>query len=250
MTRLLHLISSTAAVSARSSMFFASRGTIVVALFLTPMLDVAFAVLMGASVNSPNLILTSYRGALVTAALITCTALCMEFVVDREQGMLNEILSRRVPNIGYWIGLSLPAAAVGIITGGVTIVAIFVVDAARSAELMLHCMALLPMVIIGGVGLGVLCAGVGLFSQDPYMALNFVTPVIPITSGVVVPLSYYPKYLAAIFSGLPISTAINDMYAVNRAWGATFALEAGKSMFCMILGLLAVTYIARRQRVK
>lgn len=82
------------------------------------------------------------------------------------------------------------------------------------------------------------------------MTLNFVTPIIPITSGVVVPLSYYPKYLAAIFSWLPISTTIDDMYAVNRAWEATLALEAGKSMFCMILGLLAVMYIARRQRVK
>ncbi|OZG48973.1 ABC-2 type transporter [Bombiscardovia coagulans] len=232
---------STANVSRQSSMLFADVKTVLVSVIVTPVLDIIFSVLLGASLASPNLIRIAYAGTIISIAMTTCTAMCTTVSFDKDQGIIQDVLSRRVFDGAYWIGISIPAAFAGLSTGIVSILGILLVDPIHDIQTFHRITALFPSGIAAGILLGVFVAGLGLPLKDSYAALNTITPLIPITAGVVVPLRFYPDWIHPLLNVLPLSTSVEAIQNTN-SWYIVLLREVCIGVAFAGVGILASRY--------
>ena len=69
----------------------------------------------------------------------------------------------------------------------------------------------MPVAVLGGVCLGIFAAGLGLYLSDPYTGSNFLSIILPVSAGVIVPVSTYPAWLAWVCSWVPGSRLVQAL---------------------------------------
>lgn len=202
LSRFFHLL----ALQFHSSTMFANIGTVLVSFLVTPMLDIAFSVLMGASLSAPDLVRIGYGSCLVGAAIGVCTTMAASVANDKDQEILQDVLLRRKIDMAYWLGVAVRGVLMAFVTGIIASSGIFLIDATQDWESLLRTLALLPMALVSGALLGIGVSGLGLPLKDSFMPLNTAVPLLPIIAGVVVPLRYYPLWAQHIVVLLPMSS--------------------------------------------
>ena len=185
---------------------FANTGTVVVSFFVTPILDIVYSVLMGASLAAPDLVRIGYSGCLIGAAISVCTTMAASVANDKDQDILQEVMLRRKIDTAYWLGVSIPGSLMALVTGIIASLGVFIIDSTKDVELLLRTLTVLPLALCSGVLVGVGISGIGLPLKDSFMPLNTVVPLLPIIAGVIVPFRYYPLWAQRVVQLLPMSS--------------------------------------------
>ena len=111
----------------------------------------------------------------------------------------------------------------------------------------------MPVAVLGGVCLGIFAAGLGLYLSDPYTGSNFLSIILPVSAGVIVPVSTYPAWLAWVCSWVPGSRLVQALDTSGDIAGGTapglFALLAADTALAILYAAagLGLTLLAARR---
>ena len=159
---------------------------------------------------------------------------------------------------GYWLGAAAVPALLASVTGlsNVGIVWLLSLTAPSTGAgsgLLLGAIALMPVAVLGGVCLGIFAAGLGLYLSDPYTGSNFLSIILPVSAGVIVPVSTYPAWLAWLCSWVPGSRLVQALDTsggiVSGAAPDLFALLAVDTVLAGLYAAagLGLTLLAARR---
>ena len=202
---------STASIGWSSSITFATLGTAVTTLILVPGLNVLFTVLLGADLAANDTVRIGCASALIATLSSVAAGIVARVATDRWIGVFEYVCTARPVDAGYWLGAAAVPALLASVTGlsNVGIVWLLSLTAPSTGAgsgLLLGALALMPVAVLGGVCLGIFAAGLGLYLSDPYTGSNVLSIVLPVSAGVIVPVSTYPAWLAWVWfvgSGVP-----------------------------------------------
>lgn len=201
-----------------------NASTALTSLVAVPLLEVLLIVAVSASLGGDDLVRTAYAAIILAYGLSIVTGTVGQVTRDRQIGVLQEALMSRFFYLPYWLGKVTVPAVLGAAVAVASSLAVLLVDPDRSAQAFVGAVALLPVVTVGAslAAVGVATLSVG--ASDPYLVANVAQGVLPLTAGVVVPLSSYPAVLAHAASALPFTAAVEAMRVLQN--GGDTALVA------------------------
>ncbi|MCI1219407.1 MAG: ABC transporter permease [Bifidobacterium sp.] len=198
-------IASVARISFASSTAFATLGTALTTLVITPLFSVLYDIVFGQDLRAPDYTRIGYAAALVALCLSVEAGITSKAVTDRNLGVFEEIHMRRSVDTAYWVGSSIIPLLLSTLTAAVTIAGVFAFSAGHDPHMVIKVIMLCPATMLMGMLLGVCCAGVGVSLPDPYLADTILDAILPLSAGVIVPTTLYPDWLRALFHLLPMT---------------------------------------------
>ena len=151
-------------------------------------------------------------------------------------------------------GLGLLASVTGLSNVGIVwLLSLTAPSTGAVSGLLLGALELMPVAVLGGVCLGIFAAGLGLYLSDPYTGSNFLAIILPVSAGVIVPVSTYPAWLAWLCSWVPGSRLVQALDASGGIASSTtpdiFLLLAADTALGMLYAAigLGLTYLAARR---
>ena len=249
---------STASIGWSSSITFATLGTAITTLVLVPGLNVLFTVLLGADLAANDTVRIGCATALIATLSSVAAGIVARVATDRWIGVFEYVCTARAVDAGYWLGAAAVPALLASVTGlsNVGIVWLLSLTApptGAGSGLLLGAIALMPVAVLGGVCLGIFAAGLGLYLSDPYTGSNVLSIILPVSAGVIVPVSTYPAWLAWVCSWVPGSRLVQALDASSGiASGAApdlFALLAADTALAVLYAAvgLGLTFLAARR---
>lgn len=230
----MRFIFDTARVAARSTGTFANIRTFIVGVFVIPLLGVAFNVLLGHGIGAPDVRAIALASLSIGVLGIAASTFVAIVVHDRTLGIIDEVFFRPGHSWKYLIGIAIPAFGTALLTGCV----LFLLVGG------FHPLAMLRLVLpaaLCGICFGVAAAGVGLAKGNPYFLLNWVIAFLPLTTGAVVPLSYYPE----VMRYLPLSAVVQSWRENTPLSLVDATYNAGFFILIAVLGFFATKrYVA------
>lgn len=196
-------------LSCRSSAMFANRKTLFVSLFAAPIFEVCTSYFLGRVLDSPSPTNIALRGLLLSILLMTATFIVAAFAHDRETGVLAQVISHRPLDSQYLTGVILAAVAISTASGIINLGCLALIFPVWSA--IISVVDIFPLVLLTGTAFGILCAIAVLVLQDPYAALNFLIPFLPLAVGVLVPLSEYPRTIERFLRFVPPASSLKSI---------------------------------------
>lgn len=227
--------------------------TAVTSLVAVPLLEVVLLVAISASLGGDELVVVAYAAILLAFGLTIISGTVGQVTRDRNIGVVYDTLSHRFFWPPYWLSKVVVAAVLGLVVAVVSCAVVFAIDAEHDVRQLVGALAMLPVVAVvasvAAIGIATLSVGF----RDPYLLANIARGVLPITAGVVVPLSDYPELLAGIARLLPLSGTIEAMRAIALAqpWPSIGMLIARDGVVCgawFLVGLLASGMVVRALR--
>ena len=172
--------------------------------------------------------------------------------------VLEYVCTARAVDAGYWLGAAAVPALLASVTGLSNVGIVWLLSLTAPATgtdsgLLLGAIALMPVAMLGGVCLGIFAAGLGLYLSDPYMGSNFLSIILPVSAGVIVPVSTYPAWLAWVCSWVPGSRLVQALDASGGIANSTapdlFALLAADTALALLYAAigLGLTFLAARR---
>lgn len=249
----LYRLASTAKVGWSSSITFATVGTALSTLVIVPGLSVLFNVLLGRDLSAPDPVRIACASALASVVLGVAAGVVARAATDRWLGVFEQVCTARRFDAAYWLGVSAVPALLTLITGVTNLgVAAAYAGVGSSFEgalpLLARSVALLPLALVAGVCLGVFAAGLGLYLSDPYLGVTILGALLPISAGVIVPVSAYPAWLAALCALIPGGRTVALVGGSPEAAGSTVLTEVLVCVLWALAGLTLVHAAARRIR--
>ena len=254
----VHRALSTASIGWSSSITFATLGTAITTLVLVPGLNVLFTVLLGADLAANDTVRIGCATALIATLSSVAAGIVARVATDRWIGVFEYVCTTRAVDAGYWLGAAAVPALLASVTGlsNVGIVWILSLTApstGATSGLLLGAIALMPVAVLGGVCLGIFAAGLGLYLSDPYTGSNFLSIILPVSAGVIVPVSTYPAWLAWVCSWVPGSRLVQALDTSGGIAGGAapdlFALLAADTALAGLYAAagLGLTLLAARR---
>lgn len=248
---------STASIGWSSSITFATLGTAITTLVLVPGLNVLFTVLLGADLAANDTVRIGCATALIATLSSVAAGIVARVATDRWIGVFEYVCTARPVDAGYWLGAAAVPALLASVTGlsNVGIVWLLSLTSPSGADsgLLLGAIALMPAAILGGVCLGIFAAGLGLYLSDPYTGSNVLSIVLPVSAGVIVPVSTYPAWFAWLCSWVPGSRLVQALDTSGGIASSTapnlFALLATDAALAVLYAVvgLGLTFLAARR---
>ena len=249
---------STASIGWSSSITFATLGTAITTLVLVPGLNVLFTVLLGADLAANDTVRIGCATALIATLSSVAAGIVARVATDRWIGVFEYVCTARPVDAGYWLGAAAVPALLASVTGlsnvGIVWLLSFTAPSTGAVSgLLLGALALMPVAVLGGVCLGIFAASLGLYLSDPYTGSNFLAVILPVSAGVIVPVSTYPAWLAWVCSWVPGSRLVQALDTSGGTASSTtpdlFALLAADTALGMIYAAigLGLTYLAARR---
>ena len=248
---------STASIGWSSSITFATLGTAITTLVLVPGLNVLFTVLLGADIDANDTVLIGCASALIATLSSVAAGIVARVATDRWIGVFEYVCTARPVDAGYWLGAAAVPALLASVTGlsnvGIVWLLSLTSPSGAGSGLLLGAIALMPVAILGGVCLGIFAAGLGLYLSDPYTGSNVLSIVLPVSAGVIVPVSTYPAWLAWVCSWVPGSRLVQALDTSGSITSSTapdlFALLATDAALAVLYAAvgLGLTFLAARR---
>lgn len=240
-------------ISRVSTPDLANVATAITSLVAVPLLEVLLLVAVSASLGGNDLIVVAYSAILVAFGLTAVTGTVGQITRDRHAGVLQDILTIRPFYAPYWLGKTAIPAGLGLVVAFASCAAVFGIDSSHDVRSLLSALAMLPVVAIFAslCAIGVATLSVGF--KDPYLVSNIIQGIVPITAGVVVPLSSYPGLLASVAHVFPFTGAVEAMraLALEQPWpeaAASIAREGGVCGLWLVVGVLASRFVLKALR--
>ena len=251
---------STASIGWSSSITFATLGTAITTLVLVPGLNVLFTVLLGADLAANDTVRIGCASALIATLSSVAAGIVARVATDRWIGVFEYVCTARPVDAGYWLGAAAVPALLASVTGLSNVGIVWLLSLTEPSTgagsgLLLGAIALMPAAVLGGVCLGIFAAGLGLYLSDPYTGSNVLSIILPVSAGVIVPVSTYPAWLAWVCSWVPGSRLVQALDASGSIASSTtpnlFALLAADTALAVLyaaIGLGLTLLAARRIR--
>ena len=249
---------STASIGWSSSITFATLGTAITTLVLVPGLNVLFTVLLGADLAANDTVRIGCATALIATLSSVAAGIVARVATDRWIGVFEYVCTARAVDAGYWLGAAAVPALLASVTGLSNVGIVWLLSltssaAGASSGLLVGTILLMPVAILGGVCLGIFAAGLGLYLSDPYTGSNVLSIVLPVSAGVIVPVSTYPTWLAWVCSWVPGSRLVQALDTSGSIASSTtpnlFALLAADTALAVLYAAigLGLTFLAARR---
>lgn len=227
------------AISRASSTIFATLGTALVSLLVIPVLEIVYSLLFGADLHSTQLLRTAYVATCVSFTSAICSGMVSRVATDRHLGVFQEVHSWRRFDAAYWLAAALVPVIFATTTAviallGVRLVAWGQVGHPDLASLL----GLFGLSLVCGVLLGVGAGGIGVDLSDPYAGANTVTALLPIFTGVIVPVKYYPAWLVWFSYVTPLARCFNQPALVLNPAAALMDLVVAAAWALVGVGLV------------
>lgn len=249
-TDFTHRLAAVVRISFISSTAFATLGTAVVTLAITPLFGVLYDVLFGRDMLAPDYTRIGYAAALVSLCLSVEAGIVSKAATDRDLGIFEEIHLRRSVDVAYWLGAAVMPLLLSTVTAAVTIGGVFACSPGHDVAILLRVVTLCPPAMVIGTLMGVCCAGVGVSLPDPYLGDTILDAILPLTAGVIVPTTLYPQWLREVFRVVPMTGTLMSLTTGGAGTsGATGVVE--DLLFAVLwagVGLLFVHVAVRRLR--
>ena len=240
-------------ISRVSTPDLANTATALTSLVAVPLLEVLLLVAVSASLGGDDLVVVAYSAILVAFGLTVVTGTVGQITRDRHAGVLQDILTLRPFYAPYWLGKTTIPAVLGVAVAFASCVAVFGIDTSHDPRSLASALVMLPVVALFAsfCAVGVATLSVGL--KDPYLLSNVIQGVVPITAGIVVPLSSYPTLLASVAHVFPFTGAVEAMRALALEQplsevAASIAREGGICGAWLLVGALASKFVLRALR--
>lgn len=228
-----------------------NKGTAVTSLLLIPVAEVLLIVAVANTYGVADTFRTAYAVVLLGFGTTVVGGIVGQSVRDRQTGALLELLSHRLFYVPYWVSKAAVPVVLGLPVAIGVSVAVLALSGGNSAGLFVRTLLVLPVVAVSASLVGAGVATLSLIWEDPYLVGNLLHAILPITAGVVVPLSSYPAWLAALAQPLPFTAAI-QLLTVPHLWDATSLLlgvrECVAAGIFIVLGALATRVVTARMR--
>ncbi|MBS0958773.1 ABC transporter permease [Leuconostoc pseudomesenteroides] len=183
--------------------YFRNWRTFVVSFVITPVLEILMIGLLRAQFSSIAAIKSVVAISLMTAVGTLLGSLSALFVNDQVRGVALEMAVVSPYSIKYWT--SKFTAALIVALGQVIITLFLVTIVTRDTSWISRAALVLPLLLIYGEIIAFVAIIISWQHDDPYLAANILGTVIILLSGVIVPVSLYPKWLAFLTQCLPFS---------------------------------------------
>lgn len=243
---------STGAAGRASSIEFATVGTALTTLIALPLLSIAFTVVLANDLSAPDIVRVGYASALVALAVSVANGVVGRVVADRNLGVFQEVHSRRRVDFAYWLGTAFTPIVLSVVTAFFSVTGLMIVLGGLDRSAFLGFMGASVVAVFVGVCIGILAAGVGASLPDPYLPAAIMVAVLPITSGVIVPISLYPGAFRSFCMLMPLSGTV-EAFTVwldggTIAWGLLLRDTAVAIVWAMVGALSVAVAMARIRR--
>jgi ABC-2 type transport system permease protein len=241
-------------IAAAASGLFINIGTAVTSLILAPIIGSLFLVGLAASVASPDLRSVAYAGVIVTAASGTIASISAMMGSDRRIGVVEEVFTLALFSPVFWVGKVVVAIVASGAVAFVSGLGVFLLDPLRSASALASFLVALPAALVVGAVVGCSIAVVSVTLQDPYLIANVIALVLPLSAGVMAPLSTYPDGLALLSRLLPLTGTVElfRSSAVGRLgdsdWQAALVGELAVATAWILLAVGVRGWVVARLR--
>lgn len=224
---------------------FDSLRTIIVNYFVLPIISLVMFLLI--AYNSTQDYRRILLGTIITAGISTGIGIISASTVyDQNIGMIDEILSILPTFKNYW----LPKFVIADITLLIETTILNTIGLASFHQLKMmpkFLISLIFVVIITNL-FGYFCSIAGIKRNNPYWLTNFITAILVLVSGIIIPVNSYPTWLKIIADIFPISNLLDwiiDLNYLNMA----LLLFSGKIILWLIVCII-LTKLAKQLRLK
>lgn len=243
-----HRLASGVRVSWASSPSFATVGTVLSTLLVLPLLDILFDVLLGADLSAPNLVRTGYAAALAALTTSVAGGVVGQVVADRNRGVFQEVHMRRRVDAAYWLSLGVVPTLLATTTGAAAIGAVHLLSPVHDAGMLGRVLVLAPVAVTCGLLMGVAAGGIGVDAPDPYLGLTIVSALLPLLTGVIVPLTLCPGWVRSASRLVPMSGALAALDAPSAEVPDLVGCDVLVGALWAVIGLAAARRAVIRLR--
>jgi len=204
-----------------SNSAFASFGTVMTSLVITPLLKALLLISFLTAAEVPSgveLRDAAYGSILISFGLAIMNGAVAEGAKDRQIGVIQEVVGHTLWNPVFWTGKILVPMLLGIPPATLSALAVYLGLGAGDVGQLWRVLWLIPISALVGslIGIAATISSFGL--ADPYLISNIANTGLLITAGVVLPLSLYPGWLAALAQLLPFTAAIEAVRTAGPMW--------------------------------
>ena len=160
---------------------------------------------------------TAYAGIVVAFGLAVLAGAVGQVTMDRRLGVLQDVLSHGMWNPAYWMSKVAVPALLGIGPAVASAAVVFWLDGSGDSQMLVRVLVAIGLAAVTGSLVGVAASVASLVLSDPYVISNIAHAVLLITSGVVLPLSLYPGWLAWIARALPLTAVVESLRAASSS---------------------------------
>jgi len=215
-------LATAVSITALSNSALENRSTAITKLVLIPVLDVFLLVAVLYSVGVADIRAATYASILLSFGLSVLTGAVGQVTQDRMRGVAEEVVSRGLWNPTYWTAKLAVPAFLSLVPAFLGALAVFAIDFHNSGgapdyALFQRVLWLIPLSALVGALVGVTASIASFALEDPYLISNVANMVLLLTAGVVLPLSLYPTWLAAIARFLPFTALIEAVRTTGPA---------------------------------
>ncbi len=183
--------------------YFRNWRTFVVSFVIAPVLEILMVGLLRAQFSSISAIKSVVAISLMTAVGTLLGSLSSLFVNDQVHGVALEMAVVSPYSVKYWTS---KFSAVWIVALGQVIITLFLVTiVTRDVSWLSRAVLVLPLLLLYGSIIAFVSVIVSWQHDDPYLTANILGTVLILLSGVIVPVSLYPKWLDFLTQCLPFS---------------------------------------------
>lgn len=218
--------------------------TALTSLVAVPLLELLFLLALSASLGAANLLHIAYASVLLGLGTSILAGTVGQVSYDRMSGVLQDTLAYRFFYLPYWGSKIFVPALLGLAVAVSSCLGIFLLDPEHQLDAFLAALALLlPVALLMGLAsVGVATLSLGL--KDPYLLSNILGGLLPLTAGVLVPLSLYPSWLAQLVTFLPLTASVEAFRLLAEGGPVTgvlflLAREALVSCLWLLVGVAA-----------
>ena len=195
-------------VAFASSPALANVSTAITALIATPALEALLLVAVAWSTGTRALEATAYAGVAVAFGLSVMGGAVQQVTLDRQLGVLHDMMSFRRLSMPYWISRIGVPFTLGLVPAVAGCGAVYALSGAASPSGFLVALVGTALCALSGALVGSAAATASIALDDPYLVTNVGSVLLMVTSGVVVPLSALPTWLATLAQALPLTNAV------------------------------------------
>jgi len=233
-----------------SSPALSSKATAIVSLIIDPLLEVLLLIALLTSVGVTTG--TQVRDAAYAATILAIGLSVMSGAVastthDRQLGVAHTAIADGLRNPAFWAGKLIAPMLTRLLPAIFGVLGVYWAIGDGNTALLVRALWLIPVAAFVGALVGIAAAIASLGLSDPYLVSNISRAILLITAGVVVPLRYYPSWLATVARFLPFTALIEAVRADGGVW-LLLLRELGVSAVWLTVGLLLARWVLDRIR--
>lgn len=238
-------------ISYLSSVYFANIRTALVSLIVLPFIEIVYNLALGVGLSSDVLFYSLFASIVMSAYLSQLSGVVASVAADRIRQCFVTIELLGKLDVVYWIAKGIVSCCISLVTSLIFLLAAYLLCAMSGVpELhfvpyMLRALFALGIALISASFVGIALSAFSIYMSDPYMGSTLASAILPISSGVIVPISYLGNAAQVLCSVLP-ATHVIQFIQTGDAWQLVLELIVAGVWLC--LGLVSISVSLFRLR--